>query len=252
MRYLVIIGLLFSSVVKAEKTFTNIVEIVTKSTVAVAYVAPIESKAAQIMGTGFVVGNGEWLITNYHVVDRQLDPSIISYFAAVIGFGTKTANIKAELVSIDPHHDLALLKLNKKLPPLKLASITLLKPGEEIAFTGFPIGSVLGVYPATHRGIISALTPDTLPVARAKQLSSINISRLASPGIAYQLDATAFPGNSGSPMYNPSTGEVVGVINKVFVSDGKESVLTNPSGITYAIPVEHVIKLLKNQGVRLN
>ena len=53
----------------------------------------------------------------------------------------------------------------------------------------------------------------------------------------FQLDATAYPGNSGSLLYDPETGEVVGVINKVFVKESKEAFLEKPNGITYATPV---------------
>ena len=60
-----------------------------------------------------------------------------------------------------------------------------------------------------------------------------------------QLDAIAYPGNSGSPLYEPYTGRVVGVVNKVFVQESKETLLEKPSGITYAIPVEHVQALLR-------
>ncbi|MFN4063813.1 MAG: trypsin-like peptidase domain-containing protein, partial [Parazoarcus communis] len=60
----------------------------------------------------------------------------------------------------------------------------------------------------------------------------------------YQLDATAYPGNSGSPVFDPETGEVVGVINMVFVKGTKENILSDPSGISYAIPVEHLSNLL--------
>jgi serine protease Do len=60
----------------------------------------------------------------------------------------------------------------------------------------------------------------------------------------FQLDATAFPGNSGSPLYDPATGEVVGILNMVFVKGTKESALTQPSGISYAIPSNFLIELL--------
>ena len=60
---------------------------------------------------------------------------------------------------------------------------------------------------------------------------------------------TAYPGNSGSPVYHIESGEVVGVINKVFVSQGKESALSAPSGISYAIPVKHVDALLKKRNL---
>ena len=61
----------------------------------------------------------------------------------------------------------------------------------------------------------------------------------------FQLDATAYPGNSGSPVYDPATGEVIGVVNMVFVKGTKEAALAQPSGITYAIPSRYLIELLK-------
>ena len=69
------------------------------------------------------------------------------------------------------------------------------------------------------------------------------------PYMVYQLDATAYPGNSGSAMYNQETGDVIGVINKVFVQDTKEGAISKPSGITYAIPVKWVRELLKKNNV---
>ena len=59
------------------------------------------------------------------------------------------------------------------------------------------------------------------------------------------------PGNSGSPVYKAATGEVLGVINKVFVKKTKESAITSPSGITYAIPVKHVYALAEKHGITL-
>jgi S1-C subfamily serine protease len=67
----------------------------------------------------------------------------------------------------------------------------------------------------------------------------------------YQLDATAYPGNSGSPVFSQQTNEVIGVINKVFVSAGKEAALTNPSGISYAIPAKHVRAIAKRVNLTL-
>jgi S1-C subfamily serine protease len=59
-----------------------------------------------------------------------------------------------------------------------------------------------------------------------------------------QLDATAYPGNSGSPLYEIETGRVVGIINMVFVKGTRESTLSQPSGITFAVPVRHLEELL--------
>jgi S1-C subfamily serine protease len=61
----------------------------------------------------------------------------------------------------------------------------------------------------------------------------------------FQLDGTAYPGNSGSPVYHPASGEVVGIVNSVLVKGTKESALKTPSGITYAIPVQKLKALLE-------
>ena len=68
------------------------------------------------------------------------------------------------------------------------------------------------------------------------------------PFDVFQLDAIAYPGNSGSPVYHPDSGQVIGVVNSVYVKESKESALERPSGITYAIPVTWVRQLLLNAG----
>jgi S1-C subfamily serine protease len=60
----------------------------------------------------------------------------------------------------------------------------------------------------------------------------------------YQLDATAYPCNSGGPLLNAETGEVVGVINMVLAKVTKESALNQPTGISYAIPARFVEELI--------
>jgi len=65
----------------------------------------------------------------------------------------------------------------------------------------------------------------------------------------YQLDITAFPGNSGSPLYNAETGQVEGILNSVTVKGTKENALTKPSGISFAIPVIYLHDLLRDAGL---
>ena len=83
-----------------------------------------------------------------------------------------------------------------------------------------------------------------IPANSAKTLTAKQIKRMRSPFEVYQLDAIAYPGSSGSPVYEIETGRVVGVVNSVFVKGTKESVLEKPSGISYAIPVRYVNELL--------
>lgn len=227
-----------------ERQFVDVVKHVSNSTLAIAIEAPIKHNSPKLLGTGFVVGDGSYVITNYHVVSKILDPAIVEHYVVLSGEGTRVKKVKAEIEKIDPKHDLALLRINEKLKPLSLAQSTLLPPGIEVAFTGFPIGAVLGLYPATHRGYISAITPDAIPARNADELTIAMMKRLDSTTLIYQLDAVAYPGNSGSPVFDPKTGSVIGVINKVLVKDTKESALSSPTGISYAIPVEHVVNLL--------
>ena len=119
------------------------------------------------------------------------------------------------------------------------------REGETFAITGFPIGMVLDLNAVTHRAMISAVTPIVIPQLSGQNLERKVLTRLTAPYNVFQLDATAYPGNSGSPLYHPENGQVVGIINKVFIQETKESMLQKPSGISYAIPIIHLQELLK-------
>lgn len=204
---------------------------------------------AQLMGTGFVVADGKHIITNSHVVPEELNHDRNEQLAVFIGVGKEAITRTVQLIKRDRTHDLALLKMDFRMPPMELGNVAEVREGNMIAFTGFPIGAVLGLYPVSHRGIISAISPVVIPVSSTQTLDAAMIKRLRNPYNVFQLDATAYPGNSGSALYEAETGKVVGVINKVFVKETKEKVLEAPSGITYAIPVVHVKELLKSAGV---
>ncbi|WP_412725741.1 S1 family peptidase [Alteromonas sp. D210916BOD_24] len=227
-----------------NEDFPEVVKALTPSVVAIGLYSPLKHTGNQIRGTGFVVGDGRWVVTNYHVVDQVLDPSVVEHFVVVHGEGKRPDAYKASIEHIDTKHDLALLRIEKALTPVNLKSSELVAVGTQVALTGYPIGAVLGLYAATHRGYVAAITPDVLPNHNARQLTVDMLSRLENTDLIYQLDATAYPGNSGSPLYLADTGEVVGVINKVFISAGKESAISTPTGISYAIPVKHVHALL--------
>lgn len=198
-------------------------------------------------GTGFVVGNGRQVITNYHVIEKPLDTKKKELLAVFAGRGKSSSVRLAKILASDPEHDLALLEfIGSELSPLTLGDDSLLREGEEVAFTGFPIGLVLGLTQVTHRGIISAVTPMVIPALSSKTLTAEQIKRTRKPFNVYQLDATAYPGNSGSPVYDVDTGVIIGVINSVFVKKTKEAMLTDPSDISYAIPVEYIKDLLDN------
>jgi S1-C subfamily serine protease len=153
------------------------------------------------------------------------------------------------VVATDRARDLALLRFDgPPAPALTLAEPATIREGQSIAFIGFPIGGVLGYAHVTHRGIISSITTIALPAQRPSQLNEQALRRLSEgPFEIYQLDAVAYPGNSGGPVFNADTGEVVGVINMVMVKGTRESALSNPTGLTYAVPVRFVRELLERR-----
>jgi serine protease Do len=196
-------------------------------------------------GTGFAVGDGLTIVTNFHVLFPDIDTENRETLAVFTGRGRETQVRPARLLRSLPERDLALLRIEgEPLPVLPLGDDSLVREGSDIAFTGFPIGVVLGLHPVTHRGIIAAITPIVIPAQSARQLSPQQLRALREPQTVYQLDATAYPGNSGSPVYTVDGGVVIGILNSVHIKETKESVLEKPSGISYAIPVSQLRALL--------
>ncbi|MEE4109733.1 MAG: serine protease [Halieaceae bacterium] len=202
----------------------------------------------RLLGSGFVVGvsDNTVVVTNAHVLPEDLDRERGERIAVFSGRGREAVQRFARVLVTDEAHDLALLAYEgPTLPAMRLAAATpMARPGERVAFTGFPIGAVLGLFPTTHEGIVSAITPIARAVDRGRELSAVQMQRLRNPFEVYQLDAIAYPGNSGSAVYRAGSGEVIGVMNSVFVKESRESLLSNPSAIAYAIPVAHVHALL--------
>ncbi|THF65522.1 trypsin-like peptidase domain-containing protein [Pseudothauera nasutitermitis] len=214
--------------------------------VAVGTLMANRNPAFRFLGTGFAVGDGRLIATNAHVLPEALDGERMESLAIATPTTQGGAARRAERVAVDRDRDLAILRIGgEALPALELAADGSVREGQDIAFTGYPIGNVLGLSPVTHRGIVSAITPIGIPQASARDLNPALVRRLAGERFeVYQLDATAYPGNSGSPVFDPASGRVVGVINMVFVKGTKESVLSDPSGISYAIPSRYLRALL--------
>ena len=202
--------------------------------------------AIQFVATGFVVGDGRSVVTNAHAIPASLNLAGMETLGVVIGHGARIEFRPAALAGRDQVHDLAHLRIEgAALPALALGGPTELAEGQSLAFTGYPLGMVLGLHPVTHRAALAAVTPMMLPSLSSGKLDSRTVARLAGPTFQiYQLDAIAYPGNSGSPVYDPDTGVVHAVINMVVLKGLKESAIATPSGISYAIPVRHVQALL--------
>ena len=245
--------LVLSNSLSAGSVETNLPDMLARikpSVVAVGTYMPTRNPRAVFLGTGFAVADGRNVVTNAHVTAKELDTAHLEQLAVFYRQDKQEFMQLVDLTATDEEHDLALLHLKDgKLPALEIGDSLSVREGELYAFTGYPIGMVLGLYPVTHRSIISAISPNAIPVLASQQLNVKMLKRLATPYDVFQLDATAYPGNSGSPLYDIETGKVMGIINKVFVQNSKENAISNPSGISYAIPSAHIAQLLAQKGI---
>ena len=172
-------------------------------------------------GSGVIITSDGYIVTNNHVIDDAV--SIKTTFADGI-------ELNATLVGADPSTDIAVLKVyDGDLKPLQFANSDMLEPGQ----IAIAIGNPMGLQHTVTTGVVSALGR-TLRANNGRLIDDI-----------IQTDAALNPGNSGGPLFNPGNGEVLGVVSMVLVKGRRESALSQPSGITYAVPARHVQALLE-------
>ena len=191
------------------------------------------------MGSGFAVGNGGLIISNVHGLPESNtlpapQQAVLVLEKSSSGCSEGAQVRRATLGSVDTPRD--------------LAQPDSVREGMDVALMGFPIGGVLGFTAVTHRDIIASITTSAPPSPTARQLDARAAAQLRQGPIeVYQLDATAYPGNSGGPVLDARTGSVLGVVNMVLVRGTRESALSHPTGITYAIPVRFVNELIQRE-----
>jgi len=226
-----------------------VIDRVKRSVVAIGTLDRTRSPQFAFRGTGFAVDDGTLIVTNAHVVPGALDPNSIEQVGILIPQPGSASGAfrEARVAAMDPTTDLALLKVGgAPLPTLRIADSAQVKEGQSVLLTGFPVGAALGPFAATHRGMVAAIAPIAIPQARSTDLDAKVVRRLAQGSFdIFQLDATAYPGNSGSPIYDPATGDVFGIVNMVLVKGTREAALSQPTGITYAVPSKYLTELMQ-------
>lgn len=205
-----------------------------------------DTPTGQYYGTGFVVGDGNIAATNEHVIavirkKKKLDQLTLFLPGQRPGRGRP-----AKLIGQDKFHDVAILRFAG--PPIKPLTLDNRKgrpvQGQAVGIIGYPIGMHLGVVPAAHKGVIAAIVPAVRPLPKGTKLTPELAKAIQHPYQFYQLDLVVYPGNSGSPLFDAQTGKVLGVINKTLAAKTREHLLTNPSGIAYAVQIRWVDELI--------
>lgn len=157
------------------------------------------------MGTGVIVDERGYIVTNQHVI-AEVDALSVTLRDGSI--------YEAQVISYDRKHDLAIIKINptRPLPVIPLGTSSDLMLGETV----IAVGNAFGYKHTVTSGIISALSRD------------VEVNEKQGYKNLIQTDASINPGNSGGPLLNLD-GEVVGI--NVAIRAGAQR-------IGFAIPID--------------
>jgi S1-C subfamily serine protease len=221
------------------------VERIRAAVVAIGTYNPANHPPMEFSASGFFVDDRGYLLTACHVIEAVEKRGGLRDLRVFMPTVDDRRGIPATVVAREPRYDLALLKAEgDAYPCLKLGDSTQVRAGQPIALMGFPFGFLLGLHPSTNAGIISCVCPIAEPAVSTKHLDAATLDALRHPFDVFQLDATAYPGNSGGPVFDPRTGAALGIVNRAFISQTKEKVIA--SGISYAVPVHYARRLLED------
>jgi len=199
----------------------------------------------QYVGTGFVIDDGSTVVTNAHVIDAIKRHDRMKQLRVFFPDDRPVDGRRAEVWAYDKFHDLAILRFKgPKAPPMRLIVDEEPSQGRSIAIMGYPIGLMLGLVPAVHRGTVAAVVPAVLPLPKGAKLTPELAEAIRRPYNLYQLDLVVFPGNSGSPLFDIQSGNVYGIINKTLAAKTREHLLEHPSGIGYGVPAYWIRQLM--------
>lgn len=175
-----------------------------------------QTSSSAVSGTGFVVTDDGYILTNYHVVEDAYKANL-----AVKVMFKNGDSYDATVVGVESENDIAVLKIDASgLRPVSVADSDDILVGDEVFAIGNPLGELDFTLTA---GRISAL--DRSITTSANQ-PAINM---------FQFDAAVNSGNSGGPVYNTS-GEVIGVVTAKAGESGVE-------GIGFAVPINDAVDI---------
>ena len=181
-------------------------------------------------GSGFVLTQDGYIVTNYHVIEDAANDSSVSIEVSFAD-GTKYT---AQLVGGEQDNDIAVLKIDATgLQHVTLGNSSQLVVGESVYAIGNPLGEL--TYTLTD-GIVSAL--DRLITTSSQDANGNTVSTTLN---VLQTNCAINPGNSGGPLFNMK-GEVVGITTAKF--SGSTSSGASIEGIGFAIPIDDVMSMI--------
>lgn len=207
---------------------------------------PTASPRFAFRGSAFAIGDGRRIATCAHVLPpaEQVESRLM---VLLEGTGGQREPRAVQVLARDRTRDVAVLELEG--PPaattLPLAQPGSIREGHSVLVMGYPIGGTFGFATVTHLGIVAAITTVAVPAASAATLDPRAVAAVRSGNHeVLQLDAVAYPGNSGGPVIDVRNGQVIGLLSMAAVKGSRESALSSPTGISYAVPVRYLADLL--------
>jgi hypothetical protein len=208
----------------------------------------IERKDVELAsGSGFVIAPSGLLLTSWHVVSDEAEPTTFGGREAdvsvqgrrievAIGSGGDAGAFEAHVVASDSLSDLAVLQVTAAdLPYLPLGDSDAAEPGRPVTVLGFPFGHQVEVGKREAAAVVPAVTvtAGSLSAARTDEEGATRF---------LQTDASVNPGNSGGPMLDEE-GYVVGVVGMKLARDAVSQ------GAGFAVPVDVVKDFLDASGL---
>ena len=175
---------------------------------------------AAAAGSGFILTQDGYILTNYHVVENSNSIKVTTYD------GT---SYDAQLIGYDESNDIAVLKIDATdLPPVVLGDSDTLNVGDTVVAIGNPLGELTF---SLTTGAVSALNrPVTFSTGTTMNL--------------IQTDCAINSGNSGGALFN-LYGEVIGITNAKYSSSGSSSE-ASIDNIGFAIPIDQVRSIFES------
>ena len=172
----------------------------------------MQTQEVEGIGSGFIINEEGYILTNYHVVKGAQEISVTL---------SNDVTTTAQIVNYEENQDVAMIKITDesvKIPAtVELGDSDSLQPGEEVIAIGTPLSTELSS--TVTKGIISA-TSRSVAVESGVTMNLI------------QTDAAINAGNSGGPLVN-TKGEVVGINSSKISGEAVE-------GIGFSIPINDI------------
>jgi serine protease Do len=169
-----------------------------------------QSPDEQVSGSGVILTQDGYVLTNNHVVDGT------NQITVILADGSQ---IPAKLIGTDKYADLAVLKIDSQVPAVaKMGNSDTLKPGESVIAIGSPLGDFKNTVTV---GVVSA-TGRTIDTGNGYQMEDL-----------IQTDAAINHGNSGGPLVDLN-GDVIGINTLIVRSTGLGGDVAE--GLGFAIP----------------